>query len=507
MDTRYFHGVRTAAAAAMPKSARQEMGWIGLKHLEKSFQALFCYPESSMTLPNDFADRASYLVRCAIVQAIAKVRDPFDKTPYRARKWLFDNLKYNDNSSNAYSDSHYIAILMKGLAEAHATKPSLDDAEDLAEPSDDSIQFHRECLEEMDRYRRIDEWIPAYQNIVSQAALEGKLMLIKAKATKLSLVDFLQYTSDTTSVHLRLKAYDLLMKICQVNNPAILRFFLTMLATETSPYLREQMIRRLSQTLASVAIGENDESSAPSANTTTVEIGGLLVETEASTEVRKADHARKHTISGALEALRTELAGNETLKKGLWSAISSPTLSLRQVWSLLELCERIYIPQTSMVVKLRYPRYYTSCKFQGRRKDEKGNPTAVVVFKQGNRVRSELTDNSKLKKIQRQPSNLKLKFKPPSNTVDLTSDLTESPPVTSTPPNGVQRPEMPRKQSSGGVSRTLIKPPKPPATQASSSNVNGNEAKSADGSPEVKKPLKIKFKFGSMSGGGAGSPT
>ena len=508
MDTRYFHGVRTAAAAAMSKSAKQEIGWVGLMHLEKAFQALYCYPGSSMTLPNDFSDRAAYLVRCAISQSISRVRDPLGKSPYRARKWLFDNLKYNDNSSNRYSDSHYVAVFIKGLADAHSSRPLLDDHEDLTDLEEDSIQFHSACLEEMDRFRRVDEWIPSYHNTISQATLEGKLTLIRANALELSLVDFLQYTSDTTSVHLRLKAYDILMNICKADNSTVLQFFLTMLATEPSPYLREQMILILSRTLGSVAIGESSDSSRPAASTTTVDVGGLLVETEASTETRKSDHARKHTVSGALDALKAELGSNQTLKTGLWTAISSPTLSLSQVWSLLELCEKIYVPHTSMVLKLRFPRYPTVCSYLGKRKDEKGRPTAVVVFKEGHRIRTELTDKSKISAIQKQPSNLTLKFRPSSIGGEMTGPSVGMLNVASTARNEPTRPEMPRKKSSGGVTRTVIKPPKAPTAPATIDNTQSAEAKRKEGSPEsVKKPIKIKLKLsGGGGGGGAGSP-
>ena len=103
MDKRYFHGIRTAAAKALSKCARDEVGWIGLSHLEKAFQELFCYPDSTMTRPNDFSDRAAYLVQCAIPEAIAEVRDASDRATLRVRKWLFEKLRYNDNSNNEVS--------------------------------------------------------------------------------------------------------------------------------------------------------------------------------------------------------------------------------------------------------------------------------------------------------------------------------------------------------------------------------------------------------------------
>ena len=103
MDQRYFHGIRTSAAAALTKNARDEIGCIGLLHLEKAFQEMFCYSNSSITRPNDFSDRAAYVVQCVIPQAIANVRDARGRAPFRVRNWLFEKLRYNDNSNNEVS--------------------------------------------------------------------------------------------------------------------------------------------------------------------------------------------------------------------------------------------------------------------------------------------------------------------------------------------------------------------------------------------------------------------
>lgn len=100
MDRRYFHGIRTAAAEALANQAKQKEDWIGLFHLEKAFQELYCLPESPMPRPNDFSDRAAYYVQCAIPRAVGKVRDNGDRSPYRARKFLRDKLVDNDNSNN-----------------------------------------------------------------------------------------------------------------------------------------------------------------------------------------------------------------------------------------------------------------------------------------------------------------------------------------------------------------------------------------------------------------------
>lgn len=104
MDTRYFHGVRTAAADALVKHAKEgDIDWLGLFHLEMAFQHFFCYNDSPMPRPNDFSDRAAYFIQCAIPKAIAKVRDSHGRSPIKARMFLLDKLKFNDNSDNEVS--------------------------------------------------------------------------------------------------------------------------------------------------------------------------------------------------------------------------------------------------------------------------------------------------------------------------------------------------------------------------------------------------------------------
>ena len=103
MDQRYFHGIRTAAAEVLARNARDELKWIGRRHLEKAFQELFCYSDSAMTRSNDFSDRALYYIQTAITQAIAKIRNAEGRSPFEVRKFLYEKLKFNDNSNNEAS--------------------------------------------------------------------------------------------------------------------------------------------------------------------------------------------------------------------------------------------------------------------------------------------------------------------------------------------------------------------------------------------------------------------
>ena len=289
-----------------------------------------------------------------------------------------------------FSDSHYIATLLRSLAEAVSSngKPRIlnYDMMDsmMDEPSednhDDDIDFHRGCLEEIDRYRRMDEWIPSYNNVLSITVLDCKRRLVEAGAAEFGLVDFLQYTRDGTSDDLRLGAFESMMDLDLVRNDKIFQWFLMVIGTDPSPYLREHMRRLFGKLLAALAIGEISVSTAELAaedSGLTIEQDGLTIE-DTSTDTRKKSIDRKKTVPGALEALKEEIGGNEVLKKGMWAAISSPVISLQEMGQLLDICALLYTPNSSLVIKLKYPRYW-KCRKVGKGK---------LVFSHTARVRT-----------------------------------------------------------------------------------------------------------------------
>ena len=251
---------------------------------------------------------------------------------------------------------------MSALAEALSSKsaPSEDTFEMDIDDGDD-LRFHRTCLDEIDRYRRLDEWIPSYHNILSTTALDCTRLLATAGAIKTNAADFLQYTQDGTSDELRLSAFSNLIDLGMCKNDAILRWFLFVLGTDLSPYIREHMFRIFAKALGGIAFGETSSSE----TSATRQNEGLIIEQDSSTEARQADLARKQTIVGALTALKDEIGANAVLKDALWEAITSPAISLREMGELLLVCSLLYAPETSMKVRLKYPRYW-KCRNNGK---------------------------------------------------------------------------------------------------------------------------------------------
>ena len=351
---------------------------------------------------------------------------------------------------------------MRGLAEALASKPPFpaNDLDDFEDSNGDNQNFLNACLEEIDRHRRIDEWIPSYHNILSTTALDCKRLLAKAGIIPNRPADFLQYTPDGTSEHLRLSAFSNVMALGSAKNDAILRWFLFVLGTDPSPYIRENMLRIFGQTLGALAVGEHLEIAKEQA----AQVDGLVIEQESTTEARQADLARKQTVEGALNALRDEISGNPVLKTELWKAIRSPTLSLHQLGELLDICDWLYEPDPKIIVALKYPRYW-ECKNLGKGK---------VLFARTSRARTTIPK----RKTIAAPSQPVIKRE---NSI----------------PNSSMQPPL----------KLMFKPKKPPL-QSTASPSSLTRVENVPPSPvvegeSVKPKLKIKFKVG----GGAGSPS
>ncbi|CBF84980.1 hypothetical protein AN1494.2 [Aspergillus nidulans FGSC A4] len=365
MDRRYFYGIRVAAARALVKHAKEEINWLGLFHLEKAFQELFCLPGSPMTRSNNFSDRAAYVLQLVIPEAISKVRDVSGKTPMRVKRFLYDKLKFNDNSNNEYSDNFYVATLMKSLC--HAMLGRVESrTDDLNNFDMDAVleaqaeeQLEKDAIAEIDRYRRMDEWSSSFQNLYSRAALYCQMQLMQAKIAEVDVMQFLPYTRVGTYDLLRLDAFECLVELDIFKSPELLRWFIFTMSNDPSIWLRWQLHGLFGRALAPVAFGRGVINEPPPPT------DGLIIEQESSTEVRQADLARRQTVTGALAALKAEVSGDQVLKECLWAACSSPIIGILELSEFTDLCRVIYDPVTSKRVTLKYPRYW-AVKHHGR---------------------------------------------------------------------------------------------------------------------------------------------
>ncbi|KAI0021096.1 hypothetical protein F4780DRAFT_770361 [Xylariomycetidae sp. FL0641] len=379
LDPRYYYGIRVMAAEELPRHAVQEqVNFIGLKHLMKTFQYFFCRPGSITPKPNNFADKRQYFVQCTIPASIARVRGEDGTCPREAREFLLEQLVANDNSQNVYSDQLYICKLIRAIAtsmvpdEKKAAKKqmplslSFGDAEDeemLEEPVDsEPEEFRNRALEEIERYRRMDEYSPSFQNCFTIAALDALCTLMKPKVIPRDPLVFVQYLQDRTNDLVRIKACEALVELDMLSNPSFLRFFFCLMSTDPSPFMRDRLFKVFCRGIASIAIGEHADAKKqqPEAPKDGLD---LVVEQDNSTmEARQKAKARKEDLTVALAALKEETTQDVRLHDAIWAALSEPVLTIAERIAMLELCSILVEEDPSMLLTFDYPTYWTASK-------------------------------------------------------------------------------------------------------------------------------------------------
>lgn len=378
MDRRYFHGVRTLAARCLAKHATEETNFLGFFHLKKAFEELFCLPDqdSRMARPNDFSTISEYYLQCAIIEAMANIRDENGYAPRETKEFLLEKLRFNDNSVNDYSDAYYISRLMKAVCTAVAARPlhQADDAELSYDARQEQIDTHtveQNCLAEIDRFRRMDEWTDSYQNLYSRTALECQSMLGKSRLGPFSAMHFLKYTRPGNFDMLRETAYRILTGSKVFENSSVLRYVLHSMITDPSPWLRTRIMEGFGKAIAVQGIGSGGEISIEMDPDYPLQsnMEGMVVQegdeakklSDAAEQKRKNDIARRQALdgpNGALESLKRELGSNKALKQAIWGAICQPSINMEGLQELLVICRILYDEVNSLNVTLEYPRYW-----------------------------------------------------------------------------------------------------------------------------------------------------
>jgi transcription initiation factor TFIID subunit 2 len=314
MDARYFYGIRVMAAHALAANALAQLKWIGLTHLMKAFQEIFCFEKSAMTKSNDFSDFRSYRIECAIVDAIAMVRDQTGGSPEKVKKFFIEKLKFNDNSSNMYSDSFYVAKLMSAvvqtLVNTSQQSPTFEFPDYEQEARDAEIQ--REAIEEIQRFRRMDEWIPSHRNIYTVTALEGTRLLMQKGVLPQRWADFMHYTRPENSDFVRIKAFECLVDLGAFNNPAVMAYFIVSFYSEGSPFMRERIWEVICRAFGRIALSEPLKEP-PDAS------AGLIIDDDDAEGSNQ--NARLQTIAGASAALKAQLGSTDSLKDIIMDAL------------------------------------------------------------------------------------------------------------------------------------------------------------------------------------------
>ncbi|EOO00745.1 putative tata-binding protein associated factor taf2 protein [Phaeoacremonium minimum UCRPA7] len=358
-DKRYYHGIRRMAAEILTDHAHVKNSWRGMWHLMRVFQTFYCFPGTSTPRPNDFFNKQEYMVQAAIPGALALIRGGEDQCPPEARHFILEQLIFNDNENNPYTDHFYVAKLLDALATSLVrgkTEPGFTISD---EQKIEREQFLEKALEQIERYRRMDEWACSYQNIWTVTALDCKKKLMKSGVIPLNPLDFVRYLTDETLDLVQIKAFESLIELELMLKPTIMRLLLTTMSRHQSPFVRDRLFKAFCRGLAAIAIGEHKEKDKEIAEEPEDDSGLIIEQDEAVIQQRKADFERKEDISRAMIALKEMLKENKDLGEEIWKAIESPIIGLDEKRNLLEICATIFEKDNTLLVTVEYPKFWT----------------------------------------------------------------------------------------------------------------------------------------------------
>lgn len=365
MDKRYFHGIRTMAAEALPRQSNiKDLPMLGLRQLMRAYREMFCYADTSQPHPNNFTDKQQYKVRCAIIRAIASVRDTNShRCPLEARQFILDQLLFNNNEDNPYSDHYWIAMLVEVLATSliPSKKDEWLERQLKTQQNDGERAFLGSALDQIERVLRRDEWTNSYQNIWTIAGLDAKQRLMKAEVIPLSYIDFGQYLLDGTADPIRIKCFEALIDLGAMTDPTVFSLLLLTLSSDRSPYVRCKLIQSIAHGLAAIAFGEFAK---PAKDDEPADMDDPLLvvqDTEKEVAARHEMLARKQNLDAALKALRKEMSQTYAAEERHYSmsmrkALDHTGLGRVEVENLLDIAAMMFEEADSWIVTMKLPK-------------------------------------------------------------------------------------------------------------------------------------------------------
>ena len=364
--------------------------------------------------------------------------------------------------------------------------------DETGEDEGEESRFLEACLDEIERYQRMDLWESSHHNTYTTTALRCKARLMKAEKIPPRLEEFLPYTKSGTSDVLCVEAFRCIIDIFTVKNRLVMPYFLLVMGSDCSPYVRCELQRVFGRGLAIAAMGLH--------KIERVVKDVLTIDENDATNQRQEDMKRKTSIEGAVSALREELKtaemperkmrpmdgstqssselditkvqgsfyyepeGSEPIFSCLWRAVVSPHITFQEERALLTFCKLLYQPTQSVIPRLQYPRFYTSLTHKR---------DGYIVVHASPKVRFKSTTGRRVRLFSKGQMSAPGVSKSALKTKDGTDGASPAP---------------------LGERKMLLKPPKPPP---------GSQGLEKEGSIDsvIKPTLKLKIRLG----GGGGS--
>ncbi|KAG8754509.1 hypothetical protein FRC14_005012 [Serendipita sp. 396] len=291
--------------------------------------------------PNDFSDFSEYFLRKALITALSQVRLENGETLPIVRRFLIDQLRYNDNSTNSFSDSYYIAHIIGalGCALVSTTPPERAELQGDHIPQvveDPRAQIDRDILNgaiaEVDRYRDLDRVIPSWRNAITVATLEFRMMLMMANGIPSDPAFFLLYTREGNSTPVRVAAFDGLF-LTKWYSPEVFKYLMAVVSRDSSRIVSRHVASNMCESLAiQFSIGD--------IKMPAKEPEPILIEEDA-TKPEVVKEPKKSEVDVMIKTLRKdkEIGRNPVLRKIIMPMMLNSSLDHEVRWSLLKLAD------------------------------------------------------------------------------------------------------------------------------------------------------------------------
>lgn len=176
------------------------------------------------------------------------------------------------------------------------------------------------AIREIERYQRMDQWQPTYQNIISEVSLEVRkdLTLSGVKHARMEL--FMSYTREGTLDTLRAKAFDCMVDLGALRNPALVEYMCKVIGTDPSAYIRKRVYGAFVKGLGMIAVGDDKSKARDSSDMNFGEM--MIIEDGGESSNSRKDELARETIAGAVESLKKEIGDDPDLKESIWKALT-----------------------------------------------------------------------------------------------------------------------------------------------------------------------------------------
>lgn len=467
MDKRYFYGVRLEACRALARfivrdhEPKNFSG--GPRHLIHIFRALFCYKDSNVPLSNDFTNFQNYFIQKGILKYLKLIKNERNETPEFVKHFLLDILTYNENSENAYDDSHYLCALIDAVVDCA-----------IRNPTDEN--YLTKVIEQLRRYQNLEKWTPTYQFLVKKEVISAKLRLTMSGLYELNelneiIGDTLEEETQPTNLNvprlregsqdITLCAFKLLLVVGGMKNKEALKYFFETLCFTPNVYLRDKMVDVLFDAIDFIAVNklsdrldDDIDYLVNKINPEDLSLDNLngdsaIVEEDTNRELKKRQEEKlKTTIRGLMQLLTRQFKSYDPLKTILWGVLRVPGLSLYQKKRLFDLSRILYPLLDSFEVVLPMPR--------DKKLVASYDENNKVVIKREGLLKVHIPSNIKINVKSNENVNQKPNFTTvtvPSNKVKITLNK-----PTTAKPKKVVKPPSKLKQAKGTVNRVGVLP-------------------------------------------------